>query len=124
VFVGFLSPEGIAPRANAIRIESRMACETLMSEEDIAEFAAVWASVIAGIVKQMERYFGKSDCVSLNHEKLNVHGTVLDDRIIVVTARKDLPLDIVLGLGALCSAPHLKEDRSEEPGIPKVQGTA
>jgi hypothetical protein len=98
-FAMVTTPQGVI-------LESRIAGSTLMPQEDIAKFAAIWASLVAGIIQQMEKYFGASEFVSLNYEKLNVHGTILDDRIIVITARKDLSPDIVLRIRALCSMPH------------------
>jgi hypothetical protein len=44
----------------------------------------------------MAKYFGKSEIVSLGYEKLNVHGFKVQDRLVVVTARKDVPVEIVL----------------------------
>jgi len=46
----------------------------------------------------MERYFGRSEIVSLGYEKLNVHGFKVQDRIVVITTRKDVPVEIVLSI--------------------------
>jgi hypothetical protein len=46
----------------------------------------------------MERYLGRSEIVSLGYEKLNVHGFKAQDRIVVITTRKDVPVEIVLGV--------------------------
>jgi hypothetical protein len=79
-------------------LESRMLGTPLMSREAVAGFAGSWAAIIQGIALQMERYFGSSEIISLGHEKLNVHGFKMQDRIVVITARKDVPLEIVLGV--------------------------
>ena len=46
----------------------------------------------------MEEYFGKSEILSLGYEKLNVHGFKVRDRIIMITTRKDVPVEIVLSI--------------------------
>jgi hypothetical protein len=79
-------------------LESRMLGTPLMSKEAVAGFAGSWAAIIQGIAVQMETYFGKSETVSLGYEKLNVHGFKAQDRIVVITTRKDAPLEIVLGI--------------------------
>jgi hypothetical protein len=79
-------------------LESRMLGTPLMSKEAVAGFAGSWAAIIQGIAVQMETYFGKSETVSLGYEKLNVHGFKAQDRIVVITTRKDVPLEIVLGI--------------------------
>lgn len=79
-------------------LESRMLGTPLMSKEAVDGFAGSWAAIIQGIVLQMEKYFGKSEIVSLGYEKLNVHGFRVRDRIVVITARKDVPLEIVLNI--------------------------
>jgi len=55
-------------------LESRMLGTPLMSGEAVAGSAGSWAAIIQGIALQMEKYFGKSEIVSLGYEKLNVHG--------------------------------------------------
>jgi len=79
-------------------LESRMLGKPLMSKETVAGFAGSWAAIIQGIVVQMETYFGKSETLSLGYEKLNVHGFRVQDRIFVITTRKDVPLEIVLSI--------------------------
>jgi hypothetical protein len=79
-------------------LESRMLGAPLMSEEAVAGFAGSWAAIIQGIALQMETYFGKSEIVSLGYEKLNVHGFKAQDRIVVITTRKDVPVEIVLSI--------------------------
>jgi hypothetical protein len=46
----------------------------------------------------MEKYFGRFEVNSLGYEKLNMHGILVGNRTVVVTATKDLPLDIILNL--------------------------
>lgn len=77
-------------------LESKMLGTPLMSREAVAGFAGSWAAIIQGIALQMEKYFGKSEIVSLGYEKLNVHGFKVQDRIVVITTRKDIPVEIVL----------------------------
>lgn len=79
-------------------LESRMLGAPLMSREAVAGFAGSWAAIIQGIALEMEKYFGKSEIVSLGYEKLNVHGFKIQDRIVVITTRKDVPVEIVLGI--------------------------
>jgi hypothetical protein len=79
-------------------LESRMLGTPLMSKEAVAGFAGSWAAIIEGITLQMEKYFGRSEIVSLGYEKLNVHGFRVQDRIVVITTRKDVPVEIVLGV--------------------------
>jgi hypothetical protein len=79
-------------------IESKIRGPTLMPEDDIALFAGLWTSIIGGVGKQLEKYFGRYDFNSLGYEKLNVHGVTVGDNTIVITATKDLPLQTVLSL--------------------------
>jgi hypothetical protein len=79
-------------------LESRMLGTPLMSKEAVAGFAGLWAAIIQGIALQMEKYFGESEIVSLGYEKLNVHEFRVQDRIVVITARKDVPPEIVLSI--------------------------
>ena len=79
-------------------VESRMLGTPLMSKESVAGFAGSWAAIIQGIALQMERYFGRSEIVSLGYEKLNVHGFKVNDRIVAITTRKDIPVKVVLGV--------------------------
>jgi hypothetical protein len=88
-------------------VESKMRGKLLMPREDIAAFAAVWTSIIEGVSEQMERYFGKSDVVTLGYEKVNVHGFMADGRTVVITARKDLPIEIVNSLKKIQALPAL-----------------
>jgi hypothetical protein len=46
----------------------------------------------------MGTYFGKSEILSLDYEKLSVHEFKVQDRIVVITTRKGVPLEIVLGV--------------------------
>jgi len=79
-------------------LESKMRGTPLMSEEAVAEFAGSWAAIVQGIAIQMEKYLGKSEIISLGYEKLNVHGFRLKDGIVVITARKDVPIETVLSI--------------------------
>jgi hypothetical protein len=79
-------------------LESKTRGTLLMPREDIAAIAGIWTSVMGGIALQMEKYFGKSEVVSLDYEKVNVHGFRVNDKTVVITARKDVPLEIVLSL--------------------------
>jgi hypothetical protein len=88
-------------------IESKVRGKLLMPREDIARFAAVWTSIIEGVSEQMERYFGTADVVTLGYEKVNIHGFKADDRTVVITARKDLPIEIVNSLKKIEALPTL-----------------
>ncbi len=77
-------------------LESRILGTPLMSKEAVANFAGSWAAIIQGIALKMEKYLGKSEIVSLGYEKLNVHGFKVQDRIVVITTRKDIPVEIIL----------------------------
>lgn len=79
-------------------VEWKMRGPLLMPKEDVATFAGIWTIVVGGVVKQMEKYFGKSEFNSLGYEKLTVYRLPFGDRAIVITARKDIPLEIVLSL--------------------------
>lgn len=52
--------------------------------------------VIQGTAKSMEKFLGSHRYYSLGYEKLTVHGLPAGDKAIVMTARKDLPLETVL----------------------------
>jgi hypothetical protein len=78
--------------------ESKMRGTPLMPREDIAALAGVWTNIMGGIAQQLEKYFGRSEGLSLRYEKVNVHGFAAGDKTVVITARKDLPLEIVLSL--------------------------
>ncbi len=79
-------------------VETKMPGKELMPRDEIARFAGVWASIVRGIVLEMEKYFGKSNSVTLSYMKLNIHGFAFDDKIVVVSASKDLPLDKILSI--------------------------
>jgi hypothetical protein len=79
-------------------VESKMLGELLMPKEDIAAFAGIWTSIMTGVSQQMQKYFGNHIGLSMYYDKLNVHALPVGDKTIVITARKDLPLEIVLGL--------------------------
>ncbi len=82
-------------------IESKMTGKELMPRDKVANLARYWAAIIRGIVLQMEEYFGRSESVTLSYEKLNVHGFPLANKFIVITSRKDMPLEKVLGVKEL-----------------------
>jgi hypothetical protein len=79
-------------------VESKMRGTRLMSEEDIDEYTGIWTVIIRGITKQLEKHLGTHLFYSLGYEKLTVHGLQAGNRTIVITARKDMPLEIVLSL--------------------------
>lgn len=79
-------------------VESKMRGTRLMSEEDIDEYTGIWTVIIRGITKQLEKYLGTHLFYSLGYERLTVHGVQAGNRTIVITARKDMPLEIVLSL--------------------------
>ncbi len=79
-------------------VESKMRGTRLMSEEDIDEYTGIWTVIIRGITKQLEKYLGTHLFYSLGYEKLTVHGLQVGNRTIVITARKEMPLEIVLSL--------------------------
>jgi hypothetical protein len=70
----------------------------LMPKEEIASLAGIWTVIVEGVAKQTEKYFGKSEVNSLTYEKLVIHGLPFGDKTLVITARKDLPLETVLNL--------------------------
>jgi hypothetical protein len=79
-------------------IESRMRGKRLMPQEVIEEYTGMWTIIIRGVSNQMEKHLGAHQFYSLGYDKLTVHGIVLRDKTVVITATKDLPLEIVLSL--------------------------
>jgi hypothetical protein len=79
-------------------VDSEMRGTPLMPKEDIAEFAGIWTTVMGGVSKRMQKYFGNHFGLSIYYDKVNVHGLPIGDRTIVITARKDMPFEIVLSL--------------------------
>jgi hypothetical protein len=79
-------------------VESKLRGTRLMPDQDIATYTGLWTIVIQGIAKQMEKFLGSHQFYSLGYDKLTVHGLPIGDKTIVITARKDLPLEIVVGL--------------------------
>jgi len=75
-----------------------------MPDEDIATYTGIWTNVIQGIAKQMEKFLGTHQYYSLGYDKLTVHGVPAGNRTIVITARKDLPLEAVLSLRKVAEA--------------------
>jgi hypothetical protein len=78
--------------------ESMMRGTRLMSDQDIAAYTGLWTVLIQGIAKQMEKFLGAHQFYSLGYDKLTVFGLPIGERTIVITAKKDLPLEIVLSL--------------------------
>jgi hypothetical protein len=85
-------------------VESIMRGTRLMPDQDIATYTGIWTIVIQGICKQMEKFLGSHQFYSLGYDKLTVHGLAVGDRTLVITARKDLPLEIVLSLKKIAVA--------------------
>lgn len=79
-------------------VESIMRGTRLMPNQDIATYTGIWTIIIQGICKQMEKFLGSHQFYSLGYDKLTVHGLPAGNKTIVITARKDLPLEIVLSL--------------------------
>lgn len=85
-------------------VESIMRGARLMPDQDIAKYTGIWTNVIQGIAKQMEKFLGSHQYYSLGYDKLTVHGLPAGNKTIVITARKDLPLEIVLSLSRIAEA--------------------
>jgi hypothetical protein len=85
-------------------VESVMRGTRLMPDQDIATYTGIWTNVIQGIAKQMEKFLGTHQFYSLGYDKLTVHGLPAGDKTVVITAKKDLPLDIVLSLKRIIEA--------------------
>jgi len=79
-------------------VESVMRGTRLMPDDHIATYTGLWTSVIQGICKQMEKFLGSHQFYSLGYDKLTVYGVPVGENTIVITARKDLPLETVLSL--------------------------
>jgi hypothetical protein len=85
-------------------VESVMRGTRLMSDEDITTFTGIWTAVIRGVCRQLEKFLGSHQFYSLGYDRLSVHGLPVGDKTIVITARKDLPLEIVLSLRRIAEA--------------------
>lgn len=85
-------------------VESIMRGTRLMTDQDIVTYTGIWTIVIQGIAKQMEKFLGSHQFYSLGYDKLTVHGVPVGNKTIVITARKDLPLEIVLSLRRIAEA--------------------
>ena len=85
-------------------LESIVRGTRLMSDQDIQTYTGMWTIVIQGIAKRMEKFLGSHQFYSLGYDKLNVHGLPLGNKTLVITARKDLPLEIVLSLRKIAEA--------------------
>jgi hypothetical protein len=85
-------------------VESKMRGTRLMPDQDIATYTGIWTNVIRGICMQMEKFLGMHQYYSLGYDKLTVHGVPAGNGTIVITARKDLPLETVLSLRKIAEA--------------------
>jgi len=79
-------------------VESKFQGRRLMTDETIATYTGMWTVLIRGIARQMEKFLGSNQYYTLGYDKLTVHGVTVGDKTIVITSRRDLPLDTVLGL--------------------------
>ena len=84
--------------ANGEIVESKLRGRRLMTDDTIATYTGMWTVLIRGIARQMEKFLGSNQFYSLGYEKLTVHGVTVGDKTIVITSRKDLPLETALGL--------------------------
>ena len=84
--------------ANGEIVESKLRGRRLMTDDTIATYTGMWTMLIRGIARQMEKFLGSNQFYSLGYEKLMVHGVTVGDETIVITSRRDLPLETVLGL--------------------------
>ena len=83
-------------------LESIMRGTRLMPQQDIATFTGIWTIVIKGICSQMEKFLGQHQYYSLGYDTLTVHGLpIAGNKTLVITARKDLPLETVLSLARI-----------------------
>ena len=85
-------------------VESIMRGTRLMPDRDMVTYTGMWTIIIQGIAKQMEKFLGSHQFYSLGYDKLTVHGLPVGNKTIVITARKDLPLEIVLSLKRIAEA--------------------
>jgi hypothetical protein len=85
-------------------VESVMRGTRLMTDQDIVTYTGIWTIVIQGVAKQMEKFLGSHQFYSLGYDKLTVHGLPVGKNTVVITARKDLPLEIVLSLRRIAEA--------------------
>jgi hypothetical protein len=85
-------------------VESIMRGTRLMPDQEITTYTGIWTNVIQGIAKQMEKFLGSHQYYSLGYDKLTVHGLPARNKTIVITTRKDLPLEIVLSLRRIAEA--------------------
>ena len=75
-----------------------------MPKEDIEAYAGIWTGILGGVSQQMQKYFGNNFGLSIYYDKVNVHGLPVGDSIIVITTRKDMPLEIVHSLKRIADA--------------------
>ncbi|MBI4362744.1 MAG: hypothetical protein HY558_06175 [Euryarchaeota archaeon] len=106
-----MSPEPIADRILAIdhRIGSvlvvdskgkvqefkNIAREMPIPESVLRTMGGMWAAIMADIVEKTQAFFGKADHITLRMEKLDIYGLFTAGRIVIVTARRDLPENTV-----------------------------
>jgi hypothetical protein len=84
--------------------ESIMRGTRLMTDQDIATYTGLWTAVIRGICKQMEKFLGSHQFYTLGYDKLTVYGLPTSNKTIVITARKEMPLESVLNLRKIAEA--------------------
>jgi hypothetical protein len=80
--------------------------ETATSEMPIPEsvvrtLGGVWSAVVAQIVEKLEQFFGPTAHVSIRMQKLDIHGLLAGKDLIILTARRDLPEEILDKVQAL-----------------------
>ena len=66
-----------------------------MPKDIVEKFVGPWSAVVADVLLKMEDFFGRIDHVSIYHEKLDIIGFPADDKFIIITARKDMPTEII-----------------------------
>jgi hypothetical protein len=79
-------------------VESKMRGTPLMPKEDITAFAGVWTSVMGGVARQLQKYFGTNFGLSIYYDKLNIHGYPSGNDTVVIAARKGLTFEHILTL--------------------------
>jgi hypothetical protein len=84
--------------------ESKMRGKRLMPDKDIETYTGLWTVFIRGICRQMERFLGTNLFYSLGFDKLTVYGLASTKNTVVITARNDLPPEIVLKLREIALA--------------------
>lgn len=85
-------------------VESKASGTLLMPKEDIEASAGMWATVMRGVSERMEKHLGNPSGLSIYYDKVTAHGMPIGDKTIVITARKDMPLETVLSLKEIAEA--------------------